>query len=603
MRQERDLTKGAIVKSLWLFALPLMLGNVLQQLYNLVDTWVVGRYLGKRALAAVGASYTLMTFLTSVVIGLCLGAGAFFAMAYGRREKETFRNGIFMSFTAIGGLSIVLTILLYGFVRPLTYLLQVPAETVEDMPDMRTYLVVIFAGISATFLYNYFASAHRSIGNSVLPLVFLGISVALNIGLDLLFVVTFSFGIAGAAVATVISQYIAGIGLMFYFLFRYSDLCPAKKDFIWEKKNFRQILSLSGFTCLQQSVMNFGILMIQGLVNSFGTTIMAAFSVAVKIDTIAYMPVQDFGNAFSFFVAQNYGAKKYTRIRKGFLLALVSVLIFCLAISAVVFGFADSLMGFFTNEGSAVSAAGAEYLRVEGAFYVGIGILFLLYGYYRAVDKPVVSVVLTIISLGTRVILAYALTGLFHTGVVPAALQGIRAADDQLHITADRDCRTGSIDIDIMQRHFCCRGAAFDGQGVGRLVVVCGNDQIRYLLFDVLLFGILLAVLNGNDNAAVAEIHRCDRLRDIILHIQHAHRAFGGGALLEQGIGACGQSRGGKAEHHACCQRSGSRPPGQNISFHRGSSFAEIITGGYILQYLDYPTLYRILEANLRESP
>mgnify|MGYP002612643182 FL=1 len=297
MRQERDLTKGAIVKSLWLFALPLMLGNVLQQFYNLVDTWVVGRYLGKRALAAVGASYTLMTFLTSVVIGLCLGAGAFFSMAYGRREKETFRNGIFMSFTAIGSLSIVLTILLYGFVRPLTYLLQVPAETVEDMV---TYLIYVFAGFFAIFLYNYFASVLRSIGNSVLPLVFLGISVALNIGLDLLFVVTFSFGITGAAVATVISQYIAGIGLMLYFLFRYSDLCPAKKDFTWEKKNFRQILSLSGFTCLQQSVMNFGILMIQGLVNSFGTTIMAAFSVAVKIDTIAYMPVQDFGNAFSF---------------------------------------------------------------------------------------------------------------------------------------------------------------------------------------------------------------------------------------------------------------------------------------------------------------
>lgn len=148
MRQERDLTKGAIVKSLWLFALPLMLGNVLQQFYNLVDTWVVGRYLGKRALAAVGASYTLMTFLTSVVIGLCLGAGAFFSMAYGRREKETFRNGIFMSFTAIGSLSIVLTILLYGFVRPLTYLLQVPAETVEDMV---TYLIYVFAGFLLFF--------------------------------------------------------------------------------------------------------------------------------------------------------------------------------------------------------------------------------------------------------------------------------------------------------------------------------------------------------------------------------------------------------------------------------------------------------------------
>ena len=372
MRQERDLTKGAIVKSLWLFALPLMFGNVLQQFYNLVDTWVVGRYLGKRALAAVGASYTLMTFLTSVVIGLCLGAGAFFAMAYGRREKETFRNGIFMSFTAIGGLSIVLTILLYGFVRPLTYLLQVPAETVEDMV---TYLIYVFAGFFATFLYNYFASVLRSIGNSVLPLVFLGISVALNIGLDLLFVVTFSFGIAGAAVATVISQYTAGIGLMLYFLFRYSDLCPAKKDFTWEKKNFRQILSLSGFTCLQQSVMNFGILMIQGLVNSFGTTIMAAFSVAVKIDTIAYMPVQDFGNAFSFFVAQNYGAKKYVRIRKGFLLALVSVLIFCLVISAVVYGIVSCWM-YVIGMGAAIITG--EYDIAQIMLKAGLGIAGLL---------------------------------------------------------------------------------------------------------------------------------------------------------------------------------------------------------------------------------
>ena len=415
MRQERDLTKGAIVKSLWLFALPLMLGNVLQQLYNLVDTWVVGRYLGKRALAAVGASYTLMTFLTSVVIGLCLGAGAFFAMAYGRREKETFRNGIFMSFTAIGGLSIVLTILLYGFVRPLTYLLQVPAETVEDMV---TYLIYVFAGFFAIFLYNYFASVLRSIGNSVLPLVFLGISVALNIGLDLLFVVTFSFGIAGAAVATVISQYIAGIGLMLYFLFRYSDLCPAKKDFTWEKKNFRQILSLSGFTCLQQSVMNFGILMVQGRVNSFGTAVMAAFAAAVKIDSFAYMPVQDFGNAFSTFIAQNYGAGKEKRISQGIKSAVTAAFVFCLVISAAVCAFAAPLMGIFVNASQTeIISIGVGYLRIEGAFYFGIGLLFLLYGYYRAVKMPGMSVILTILSLGTRVVLAYTLSAVPAIGV------------------------------------------------------------------------------------------------------------------------------------------------------------------------------------------
>ena len=376
---------------------------------------MVGRYLGKRALAAVGASYTLMTFLTSVVIGLCLGAGAFFAMAYGRREKETFRNGIFMSFTAIGGLSIVLTILLYGFVRPLTYLLQVPAETVEDMV---TYLIYVFAGFFATFLYNYFASVLRSIGNSVLPLVFLGISVALNIGLDLLFVVTFSFGIAGAAVATVISQYIAGIGLMLYFLFRYSDLCPAKKDFTWEKKNFRQILSLSGFTCLQQSVMNFGILMVQGLVNSFGTAVMAAFAAAVKIDSFAYMPVQEFGNAFSTFIAQNFGAKRYGRIRRGVRSALLTTVIFSIIVSVLVFVFAEPLMLIFVHPGETeILATGVEYLHIEGAFYCGIGILFLLYGYYRAVRKPGMSVVLTVISLGTRVALSYLLAAIPSVGV------------------------------------------------------------------------------------------------------------------------------------------------------------------------------------------
>ena len=391
MRQERDLTKGAIVKSLWLFALPLMFGNVLQQFYNLVDTWVVGRYLGKRALAAVGASYTLMTFLTSVVIGLCLGAGAFFAMAYGRREKETFRNGIFMSFTAIGGLSIVLTILLYGFVRPLTYLLQVPAETVEDMV---TYLIYVFAGFFATFLYNYFASVLRSIGNSVLPLVFLGISVALNIGLDLLFVVTFSFGIAGAAVATVISQYTAGIGLMLYFLFRYSDLCPAKKDFTWEKKNFRQILSLSGFTCLQQSVMNFGILMIQGLVNSFGTTIMAAFSVAVKIDTIAYMPVQDFGNAFSVFAAQNFGAGKYDRMKKSVRIGLCMGLCTALTLTLIFYNFGTPLFRLFTSDENVVSI-GMQMLHHVAPAYCLFVFIELLSGALRGTGDVVIPMLIT----------------------------------------------------------------------------------------------------------------------------------------------------------------------------------------------------------------
>ena len=187
----------------------------------------------------------------------------------------------------------------------------------------------------------------------------------------------------------------------------------------WDRKRLWNILSLSGFTCLQQSVMNFGILMVQGIVNSFGATVMAAFAVAVKIDTIAYMPVQDFGNAFSVFVAQNFGAEKTDRIRQGIRSALLSVLAFCVVISTVVFALAGPLMRIFVDESSVeVVAVGVQYLRIEGAFYLGIGILFLLYGYYRAVNKPLMSVMLTVVSLGTRVLLAYVLSGRDSIGVV-----------------------------------------------------------------------------------------------------------------------------------------------------------------------------------------
>ena len=412
---QRSLTQGPITRNMLLFALPLMCGNLLQQMYNIADTWVVGRFLGADALAAVGSSYTLMTFLTSIVLGLCMGSGAAISMQYGGGEEARMRQSVFQSFALIAGISLAVNLLVYLGLNGILWVLRVP---VEIRPLMKQYLVMIFGGIFATFLYNYFANLLRAIGNSMVPLVFLAVSSILNVVLDLVCVLVLHWGVQGAAIATVFSQFVSGVGIGLYTLKQFPELCPRREDCKWDKHNLGTILNLSVMTSVQQSIMNFGILMIQGLVNSFGTTIMAAFSVAVKIDTIAYMPVQDFGNAFSFFVAQNYGAKKYARIRKGFLLALVSVLIFCLVISAAVFGFADTLMGFFTNEGSAISAAGAEYLRVEGAFYVGIGILFLLYGYYRAVDKPVVSVVLTIISLGTRVILAYALTGLFQTGVI-----------------------------------------------------------------------------------------------------------------------------------------------------------------------------------------
>jgi putative MATE family efflux protein len=415
MNTKQDLTTGKINRKLWAFAVPLMLGNVMQQLYNLVDTWVVGKYVGDGALAAVGSSYSLMTFITSVILGLCLGSSAFFAIEFGRKNTERLRNGIFVSFILIGVFSLVLTVIALYFRENLMKVLQVPEELQNMMGE---YLYYIFIGIIATFLYNYFSNLLRGIGNSVVPLVFLFVSVVLNIALDLYFVLVLNMGIRGAAVATVISQYISGAGLMIYTHICYPELRIRKSEAVFQKLTVRDIASLSGLTCLQQSVMNFGILMVQGIVNSFGAQVMAAFAVAVKIDTIAYMPVQDFGNAFSTFVAQNFGAGKEKRIREGIKESLKSVVVFCIVISVLVCVFARPLMQTFVDASSTeVIKIGMGYLRIEGAFYIGIGILFMLYGYYRAVNKPKMSVVLTVVSLGIRVVLAYALSSVQRIGV------------------------------------------------------------------------------------------------------------------------------------------------------------------------------------------
>lgn len=415
MFAKRDLTQGSIPRGLLGFALPLILGNLLQQLYNLADTWVVGRFIGEGALAAVGSSYTLMTFLTSILLGLCMGSSVYFSIQYGRQDPDRLRNGIFQSFLLIGGLTLLLNLTVYLALDGILVLLQIPPDILGLTKE---YLQWVFAGMAATFLYNFFANLLRSVGDSATPLVFLGISVVLNIGLDILFVVPLGMGVRGAAMATVIAQFVAGLGLFLYTWFAFPALRVQKRHRYWDRAALKNLLNLSLFTCLQQSVMNFGILMVQGLVNSFGTAVMAAFAVAVKIDTIAYMPVQDFGNAFSTFVAQNYGAEKLDRIRTGTHWAVFWVVLFCLVIGGLVCLLAPRLMAAFVGGDAAeVIAIGTGYLRIEAAFYLGIGILFLLYGYFRAVNRPAVSVVLTICSLGTRVLLAYTLSALPALGV------------------------------------------------------------------------------------------------------------------------------------------------------------------------------------------
>ena len=412
---KKDLTQGKVAKTMLLFAGPMILGNLLQQLYNVVDTLIVGWSLGPDALAAVGSAYTLMTFLNSIQIGMCMGAGALFSYYFGKKERDRMKSSIQLSFLLIGGVTLALNILVMAFCDPILRLLQTPPEL---FAMMHTYVWIIFMGLFFVFLYNYFSYLLRALGDSVTPLFFLGSTALLNIVLDLLFVVVYGWGIGGAAKATVISQAVSGIGLGLFAWWKEPQIRFDRAHFDFTPEKGKEILRFSFASSIQQSVMNFGILMIQGLVNSFGAVVMAAFAAAVKIDSFAYMPAQEFSNAFSLFISQNYGAGEKERVQKGIREAIRISLLFCAAVSVLVFVFAGGLMRLFISAADReIIAVGMGYLRVEGACYCGIGVLMLLYGYYRGINRPEMSLVLTIISLGTRVLLAYVLAPIPQIGV------------------------------------------------------------------------------------------------------------------------------------------------------------------------------------------
>ena len=407
---KKDLTQGNVTKTMLLFAAPMILGNLLQQCYNIADTLIVGQFIGADALAAVGSAYTLMTFLTSILIGLCMGSSSVFSYYFGQRDDEKMKNSILLSFLLIGAAALIMTVFVFAGLDLILKLLQTP-DSLFDM--MHGYVFVIFIGIFFVFLYNYFAFLLRALGNSVTPLWFLGLATLLNIVLDLIFVIVFHWGVEGAAAATVIAQAFSGIGICLYTWYKEPALRPDIKKADFGRSAVKEIVSFSFAASIQQSVMNFGILMIQGLVNSFGPAVMAAFAAAVKIDSFAYMPAQEFGNAFSLFISQNYGGSRKDRIREGTKNAFWVSTFFCLAVSVLVFVTAPYLMMIFIQPSETeIISIGTGYLRIEGAFYCGIGLLFLLYGYYRGIRRPEMSLVLTVISLGTRVLLAYLLAPL-----------------------------------------------------------------------------------------------------------------------------------------------------------------------------------------------
>lgn len=405
-----DMTKGNPTKTILTFSLPMLIGNLFQQLYNIVDSVVVGRFIGKDALAAVGSAFMLMNFFSFVIIGLCMGASVVFSLFFGEKNYPKLRKSIFISFFMILTFTVILSILTTILAHPMLILINTPESI---LIDSKVYLQIIFAGFIFVFLFNACSALLRSIGDSKTPLYFLILAAVLNIVLDLFFVINLNMGVAGVALATIIAQGVSSVLCLIYAFVKIPFIRISRKDMVFDKDISVMVAKYGFLTSIQQSIMTFGMVCVQGLVNTFGPNTIAAFAAAGKIDSIAYLPVQDFGNAFSTYVAQNKGAKNSDRILKGIKSASRTIILFCLILSTIIFLTSDKLMQIFVNPNEInVINIGVEYLSIISIFYMLIGFLFMFYGFFRGIGRLKVSLILTIISLGTRVFMAYMLSSI-----------------------------------------------------------------------------------------------------------------------------------------------------------------------------------------------
>ena len=393
------------VLSVLRFTFPTVVMMVFASMYGIVDGIFLSNFIGSKALSANNIVYPLVTVMMAVNLMFATGSNAIIAKKMGEGKQHEANSFLSVVVIVSVGVTALLSAIMLVFDTQLYSLLGADAEL---MPYCVSYGTVIISGsvfYSLQILFqNFLVTAEKPAAGMSLTLA----AGAVHIALDLLFVLGLHAGVAGAAAATVLAQALSAVGILLCFL-RMPALHPGRAHMHRDGALLARIASVSVLTSSQQSIMNFGILMIQSLVNSFGVATMAAFAAGVKIDAFAYSPAQDFANGFATFVAQNAGAGKPERVRRGLREACVLSLSFCLLVSALVFLFARPLLTLFIDPGEAeILAIGARYLRMEGVFYVGIGMLFLLYATYRGLERAGMSVVLTVISLGLRVLIAYA---------------------------------------------------------------------------------------------------------------------------------------------------------------------------------------------------
>ena len=408
----KDMTVGKPGRTLFFFAVPMVLGNLFQQFYNIIGSIIVGNFVGADALAAVGASASITFLFVAIATGLSIGSSVIISQYFGAKRYGEMKTGIYtLLFTALGVSALLTGIGILGTDGILRFM-----NTPENIfSDASMYLKIYFGGMIFLFLYNSLTAVFNAMGDSVSPLVFLAFSSCCNIVLDLYFVRSLHMGVAGVAWATLISQ---GISMVISFLWmnvRMRKLHIKDAFRLFDSRILKTICRIAIPSMLQQSMVSVGILLVQRLVNGYGSVVMAGYAAATKIDNIAILPMVNVGSAVSTFTAQNIGADKPERVKKGLNSGMIMSVGIALVVSAVLFLFADVFVGAFMDTQSNLEAiaVGVDYLQVVGMCYVLMGIMNSYTGILRGAGDVKWFLAVTLFNLGARVALAYVLSPVF----------------------------------------------------------------------------------------------------------------------------------------------------------------------------------------------
>ena len=403
------LLEGNIRRELISLSLPLLIGSVLQQMYNTVDSLIISRFLGTEAFSAVGIAGTIMNLFIFVLTGFCTGISVILAQMYGSGDRGAFRREVFTSLSLGAGITIALAALFLALMRPVLVLIQSPAALI---PYIESYLKVIIGGMLCTYLYNLFSSMLRAIGDTRAATFFLFVAVAVNAVLDFLFVGRLNLGIAGAAWATVLSQLLSALCCLIYILRRDRDLLCSRYELHLDKGLVRQTLTFGFSSALHQSSLYIGKIFVQGAVNTLGTPGIAAYTATTRIEGFANSFGTSVGQALSVFVSQNYGAKNDARVRDGLKESLKLGVGLGLALSALMFLSARAGVGVFLEDGEAQAIVyGVQYLRQIALFYVMCFTGNLFAGYFRGVGRIYTPLAATTLHISVRVALSYLWAG------------------------------------------------------------------------------------------------------------------------------------------------------------------------------------------------